>query len=152
MDRFAKIVTAFVWISTLLVSAFVLFYTELPFLSALLLLSIAFPYLFSPRDFVLIDNHLVIKKVLGKVKIPIEDIEEVKLLKKISGIRVFGSGGLYGYFGYFHLGHIGSVKMYAKRRNKLVLISCKSRRIVISPENPEEFVAELESRIKNVMY
>ncbi|RLI88695.1 MAG: hypothetical protein DRO98_02625 [Archaeoglobales archaeon] len=49
-------------------------------------------------------------------------------------------------YGYFHLRHIDSVKMYAKRRKELVLISCK--RIVISPENPEEFVAELESRIK----
>ena len=69
------------------------------------------------------------------------------MLEKVSGIRAFGSGGLYGYFGYFHFKHIGSVKMYAKRRSKLILVICVNKKFIISPENPEEFVAKLEKKI-----
>jgi hypothetical protein len=149
-DNLAKAMTLFVWVSTLSVSALVYFYTQLTLLPILLLISIAIPYLFSPRDFLITGKYLVIKKVFGEVKIPLEEIEEVKLLEKVKGIRTFGSGGLYGYFGYFHLHEIGSVKMYAARRSKLILIRCKNKKFVISPENPEEFIVELKKRVESV--
>jgi len=107
-------------------------------------------YAYTPKEVVLEDEQLVIKKVFGKVSISYSKIEEISYFKKLSWktIRLFGSGGLFGWFGIFHVPGIGEVWIYARRTRDFVFIKA-DRKYLISPENPQMFIAALKEKLKS---
>jgi hypothetical protein len=110
---------------------------------------IAITYVYTPKEIILENDRLVIKRVIGKVEIPYKQIREVSYLEKLKSkiIRLFGSGGLYGWFGIFYVSEIGKVHMYARRMSNFVLIKA-DKNYLLSPENPKEFVKNLKSLLK----
>ncbi|MDZ7657679.1 PH domain-containing protein [Fodinibius sp.] len=64
-------------------------------------------------------------------------------------VRTFGIGGLFGYVGYFRNSILKSYKAYVTHRNKTVVLTTKDGDIVISPDDPETFVASLKSILKD---
>lgn len=100
-----------------------------------------------PRQIVITDENLTIKGLFTKTIIDLTDIKSVTAL---SGpglhLRTFGIGGLFGYFGLFNGGERWSVTHMQKR----VAIDLEnSRRYVISPENPTEFIEVLRGKINH---
>ena len=60
------------------------------------------------------------------------------------GFRLFGVGGLFGYFGKFVYYKIGSVDLYSTNKSNQVLIRFSGhKQIVLSPENPEQFIRQI---------
>jgi hypothetical protein len=119
----------------------------LAFTLTLALFTITYAYV--PKEIILENDRLVIKRVIGKVDIPYKQIREVSYLEKLKSkiIRLFGSGGLYGWFGIFYVSGIGKVHMYARRMSNFVLIKA-DKNYLLSPENPKEFVKNLKSLLK----
>ncbi|AEA47701.1 PH domain-containing protein [Archaeoglobus veneficus] len=106
-------------------------------------------YAFSPKEVLLEDGGVVIKKVVGRVFIPYSSIKDVSYVEELSRrtIRLFGSGGLFGWYGIFRVPDIGVVRIYARRTKGLVLIKA-DRNYLIAPEDPQIFIEELKSRIR----
>ncbi|KIA83401.1 hypothetical protein OA84_07725 [Kaistella solincola] len=117
-------------------------------LSISLLLTVVFiavifiSYAFVPKRIALSSEQILIQNLFGAVVINLNEIKSVEELKKTGlNLRTFGVGGLFGYFGYFN----GRDVWYVTNIYKKVKITLKSGKIyMLSPENPETFVAEIQ--------
>ena len=110
-----------------------------------LLLIYFFIFAFRPINYILTTEKLIIHRPLSNVKInrdEIKSIEQIAKEKLGNTFRTFGVGGLFGYFGKFANTKLGSMTWYATRRDKAVLITTSdNKKILLTPDNPEEFVA-----------
>jgi hypothetical protein len=144
-------VTTIVISTLLLVSiifCFYLFVTDGALISliiALILLAIVVTaYAFSPQNYVVENNQLIIKRLIGSVVIPKSAIQDVTLISEdmIAGsLRTFGVGGLFGYFGKFSSSKMGIMTWYLKSMSKPVLIITSVEKILVSPDDTEGFIA-----------
>ena len=115
-----------------------------PFLAsgviALLAGGIVLPLLWAPRGYVVEANHVSVKRLIGEMRITVAD-EPKRWNWRWQGIRLWASGGLYGYFGYFAFRGVCRVHMHATNRHNFVLFSDdKSKKHVVSPDQPEKFI------------
>jgi hypothetical protein len=58
-------------------------------------------------------------------------------------LRTCGAGGLWGGFGWFWSRRVGTVLAYVSRSDGLVLVRMGERKLLLSPERPDEFVRAL---------
>lgn len=102
--------------------------------------------LFKPRYYNLNYEKLIINRTIGNVSIRKSGIKSVEIIdkEKLKGsIRTFGVGGLFGYFGKFYNSTFGAMTWYATKRSNYILIKTTSnKKIIITPNNPEDFVKE----------
>lgn len=105
----------------------------------------------APRSLYLIGNTLIIKRWVGRVTIPSEEITSVEVADKwvvLRSTRTMGNGGYFGYYGHYYNVHYGKFRMFATDTTNLYLIRTKRRNYVISCTN-KELIAELQNRIKS---
>jgi hypothetical protein len=119
------------------------------FTTAACLLVYGISYLFRPTGYTITSGELVIHRPIGKVRLKREEIKRVELVERnqVSGsIRTFGVGGLFGYYGHFANFNLGRMTWYATRRDHPVLVrTVLGKKIVLTPDNREAFVAELNA-------
>jgi hypothetical protein len=116
-------------------------------LSPLAVLALA--ALLAPRGYSIEASALRIERRLGSITIPLASIRRVEPLpaERLAGAwRVFGTAGLFGYFGRFRNRPLGSFRMYATRSDGYILVEA-DRPVVLTPDRPAEFVAELRRRL-----
>ena len=101
-------------------------------------------YGFIPKRIAISSDQILIKNIFGSIVINIMEIESFGKIEKLGlNIRTFGVGGLFGYFGRFNGGDL----WYVTNTHKKVKIILKSGKIyMISPENPDDFVNEIQQR------
>lgn len=103
-------------------------------------------YGYSPRKYVIDGKNIKIKRIFGDKLIPASEIKLVRLPvnNEINWpIRTFGNGGLFGYTGRYYTGKIGNMQWYCSRRSNYVIILREGRPpVIISPDLPNEFIAE----------
>ena len=121
----------------------------LPIYTAVALLLIYFiSYAFSPINYQLNNDTLIIHRLLSDVKIDRKQIKSVELLGKDEigwAIRTFGVGGLFGYYGKFANKKLGSMTWYATRKDRTVLVlTVENKKIILTPNEPEKFVADFK--------
>lgn len=106
------------------------------------------PLLWAPQGYALKGNMVIVRRRIGDVKIHAAKVSE-RWKWTWWGLRLFGSGGLYGYFGYFMFKGIGRVRMYATNRHNLVLlVDQKGSKVLVSPDDPENFVHRLGESLR----
>jgi len=77
-------------------------------------------------------------------------ILEVKLIDRNDlkfAIRTFGIGGVFSYSGTFTNKKLGSMTWYLTRKDSLVMLVTKMDKIVLSPDNCQEFYNEVTKMI-----
>ena len=101
-------------------------------------------YGFIPKRIAVSTDQILIKNLFGSVVINIKEIETLETLDKIGlNLRTAGVGGLFGYFGYFN----GKDVWYVTNTKKKVKMILNSGKVyMISPENPDDFVKEVQKR------
>lgn len=123
--------------------------TSAIFATAVCLLVYGISYLFRPTGYTVTPEELVIRRPIGNVRLKREEIRSVELVERnqVSGsIRTFGVGGLFGYYGHFANFNLGRMTWYATRRDHPVLVrTVLGRKIVLTPDNREDFVAALSA-------
>jgi len=106
-------------------------------------------YGFSTKDYQITPDEIIVRRLFGNVKIKRSEILSVEIKEKAqigSMIRTFGNGGLFGYWGKFSSSKLGSMTWYATRKNRIILIkTINKKRIVITPDEMEQFVADFNS-------
>jgi len=122
----------------------------IPICTTVVLLLIYFiAFAFRPISYQVSADKLAIHRLFWDVKINRDQIKSVELLdkEKISwSVRTFGVGGLFGYYGKFANKKIGSMTWYATRKDRTVLVkTMDNRKIILTPDEPEEFVANFNS-------
>lgn len=149
MDRTTRIITIIVFLFLLLFpfSTFLFDKPELVFIVTSFILmygAIFISYGFVPKRIAISYDQILIKNLFGSVIINSKEIETIGQIEK-EGInfRTFGIGGLFGYFGYFN----GRDVWYVTNPHKKVKILLESGKVyMISPENAEDFIKEVELR------
>ncbi len=112
-------------------------------------LVIALAYAYSPRGYAIEDGSIVIRRLRGGVRFPLESIRQARAAEagELDGcLRLWGSGGLFGYYGLFQNSKLGTMRWYVTNRNRAVVLLTDSKPVVISPENSEEFLAAVRAQ------
>jgi len=106
-------------------------------------------YGFSTKAYQLTPDEVIIRRLLGNVKIKRSEILSVEIIEKEQMgwlIRTFGVGGLFGYWGKFSSSKLGSMTWYATKKNRIILVkTINNKRIVITPDEMEQFVTDFNS-------
>ena len=97
-------------------------------------------YLYRPVHYVLDGEHLIIKRPLKDVKIPMNEIKDAFIVKKDSMMwteRAGGNGGLFGFYGNFK-NNLGLMTWYAtKLKNYVMIETIHSERIILTPDDTD---------------
>lgn len=149
MDETTKMITIIVLLF-LILFPFSSFFFEPPkpaisIVSFVLMYGVIFiSYGFIPKRIAVSTDQILIKNLFGSVVINIKEIETFGTLDKIGlNLRTAGVGGLFGYFGYFN----GKDVWYVTNTKKKVKMILNSGKVyMISPENPDDFVKEVQKR------
>ncbi len=108
-------------------------------------LAVGYVVVLQPRYIEVTQDQVLIHRVVGVVTINIDDIVQVNRKKTmLYDMRRFGSGGFCGNIGYFCSKDEGRYFAYVKDTRKMVYIQTTSRGYVISCEQPDQFIEELE--------
>jgi hypothetical protein len=93
--------------------------------------------------YILTDNELILqapKLIGGTKKIPLETVESVQRTLIPFGFRLFGAS-FYG--GYYYFPSVGRAFMVITNFRDGVLIKTTNANYVITPSNPDEFIAKI---------
>lgn len=113
------------------------------FTIAIIWVPLLFSYFFSPRYYNITDQNLIIHRFLGNTSLNRASIISAEMIESIKVSRNFGSGGLWGYWGSFSLQDKRIAFLYCTTLRNIVLIQTKDKTIIISPENPQQFLSKL---------
>jgi hypothetical protein len=102
---------------------------------------------FMVRGFVLAPGELRVERLGWQNRYALTEVVWVKIDPEAlrGSIRLWGSGGLFGFFGIFRNRQLGVYRAYGTDPKRAVIVKLNQRTIVVTPEHPERFVAELET-------
>ena len=107
---------------------------------------------FAPLRFILTEDTLIVKGLVGRVKIPYVEINEAQFKPEEWGLwklRFCASCGYLGWLGPSWDRKYGKFSMYVTNGRNLVVVKTKSGKMCwISPSRPEEFVGKLSEAKK----
>jgi hypothetical protein len=138
------------WLKTIIVSFipfmtfFILFFIcEIKLIFILFMLILWFVIivggiLYSPYKYLLSDTHLIIKRYLGNIKIPFEQIQDIHLFTAIDKkgfYKPFGAIGSFGTLGIFRSNIHKKLYFYTRRDSNWTLIITAKKKYVIAPND-----------------
>lgn len=143
-DLAAKIISSIV-VVVLLVSFIT---TRSALVGVIVLCILAFSYLYSPQSYEVSDGAILIKRLIGTVRVPLDSIRELRTGNAddfLACTRLWASGGLFGYFGLFKTRKLDKCKWYMTNRRNSVIIVASAMTAVISPNKVPGFLAAVRS-------
>ena len=143
-DRLTRFMSAFLCLAFLVL----IIATHSLALAILSLLIILVAYAYSPRGYVLEGRSIVVRRLVGQVRIALDDLREVRRVtaNDLRGcLRLWGSGGLFGYYGLFSSSQLGRFTQYATNRKNSVLLITGTKRFVVSPDDVDAFLASIRA-------
>lgn len=98
-------------------------------------------YLFAPQSYSIVENKIIIHRLMGNLVIHKAEVLSIAVLENYNEIdyRAMASGGLFGFFGVFVLKNGERATLYCSRLDHVAAIKTAHKNYVISPENPEKF-------------
>jgi Bacterial PH domain len=111
---------------------------------ALAIFGLGFAY--SPREYVVSNSSITVKRLVGDVFIPLEGMREARAITKddLRGcIRLWGSGGLFGYYGLFRTRALGICSWYVTNRSQAVVMRTAAKTVLFSPDDKDGFLLAL---------
>ena len=111
---------------------------------ALAIFGLGFAY--SPREYVVSNSSITVKRFVGDVRIPLEGVREARAITKddLRGcIRLWGSGGLFGYYGLFRTRALGTCSWYVTNRSQSVMVKTAAKTVLFSPDDKDGFLLAL---------
>jgi hypothetical protein len=143
-DRTTKIISTIVCLGLLAV----MFAVHSIALGCLSLFVMFLGYAYSPRRYALEGRAIVVTRLIGTVRIPLDDVREARkaTADDFRGcIRLWGSGGLFGYYGLFSTAKLGKSTWYVTDRSNAVVLITAAKTILVSPDVPDGFLAAVGS-------
>ncbi len=115
----------------------------------IMLLATGYAIYMSPNKVELTENFLVVHKLIGKVVIPLDIIDEARVYQTtMADVRVFGCGGFFGHTGLFKNKDIGKYTAYVGRyADTFLVVTSFGKKYVLSCENKEKIVDALNAKL-----
>ena len=145
-DTTTKIITAVVLV--ILVSADV--FTRSAIVAGLGALLFALAYAYSPRGYAIAGRSIMVKRLIGNVRIPLDAIREARSATRDdfrAALRLWGSGGLFGYYGVFQTAHLGKATWYVTNRSRAVVVVAGSKTTLFSPDDVAGFITAIHEAV-----
>ena len=91
------------------------------------------------------EGSLEVRRLGWRTRIDLAGLKSARFEPSVmcGSIRTCGNGGLYSFTGWYWNKKIGSYRAYATDLRQTVVLAFESRRIVVSPDDPEAFVRAL---------
>ena len=143
-DRTTKVISTVVFV----ILGLAAFATQSIMVAVLGVAVIAVSYAYSPRGYEVAQPYLIVRRLMGPVRIPLDDIRELRAATAddFRGcIRLWGNGGLFGYYGLFRTSKLGKCTWYVTNRGKAVVLITAAKTVVLSPDDVDRFVAAIRS-------
>jgi len=101
--------------------------------------------LFTVRSYAIEPNVLAIRRLLWTTRLPLAGLQSAELSPNVmcGSLRLFGNGGMFSITGLFRNRALGNYRAFVTDLTKTVVLRFPKRTVVVSPENPERFVAEI---------
>jgi hypothetical protein len=108
--------------------------------------------LFAVRGYVLTDRELLIQRLGWVNRWPLARLQSVTVDPQAmrGSLRLWGNGGLFAFCGWFRNRKLGIYRAFATDPQRSVVLRFGPRTIVITPDNPTEFVHAIQSRCPGV--
>lgn len=144
LDRTTKIISAVV----LVVLGFAVIATQNLAVAVLAAAVLVVSYAYSPRGYEIAERSIIVRRLIGPVRIPLDDIRELRAATRddFRGcIRLWGNGGFFGYYGLFRTSKLGKCTWYVTRRANAIVLITAAKTVVLSPDDIESFLAAIRS-------
>jgi len=101
---------------------------------------------YRPTGYGLSDGTLLVLRRAGDVVLPVGEITGARVDPQpfAGAIRVAGNGGLFGFWGRFRSQRLGPFTAYATRRDRGVVLDVAGRRVVLTPDEPDRLLADVQ--------
>ena len=101
--------------------------------------------LFTIRSFAIEPNMLAIQRLLWTTRLPLSGLQSAESVPGVmrGSLRLFGNGGMFSITGLYRNRTLGNYRAFVTDQTKTVVLRFPKRTVVVSPENPEQFVAEI---------
>jgi hypothetical protein len=116
-------------------------------LGALLLVA---TYTWSPRSYTVSERSIVVKRLIGTVRIPLDGIREARIATPDDFrdcLRLLGNGGLFGYYGQFSTARLGECTWYVTNQSNAVVVITRAGTTVFSPDDADGFLAAIQASV-----
>jgi hypothetical protein len=137
-------------ISAVLIAVFVVAFiiTKNGLIGVFELCIITLTYLYSPQSYEVSGHSILIKRLIGTVSLPLDNIRELRTgtaddFRRC--IRLWGNAGLFGYYGLFKTAKLGKCTWYVTNRGNSVIVVTGERTVVLSPNDVPGFLASVRS-------
>jgi hypothetical protein len=104
--------------------------------------------LFLIREYTIEPRELLIRRLLWTTRLPLAGLKSATFQPEAmrGSFRLFGNGGMFSFTGWYRNRALGTYRAFVTDLNKTLVLKFEKRTIVISPENPEQFIAEIGNR------
>jgi len=101
--------------------------------------------LFAIRGYAIEPNALAIRRLLWTTRLPLSGLQSAEAVPNVmrGSLRLFGNGGMFSITGLYRNRALGNYRAFVTDLKKTVVLRFPKRTVVVSPENPEQFVAEI---------
>lgn len=110
----------------------------------LVLICLLYVASYAPVRIELSDNILIIHRMLGATRIPIDSSSRCERYYPPFLMKVCGSGGFCGSLGWYRTTETGPFVSYVTDWHKAILIDAGTKKYMISCNNPDKLVADLD--------
>ena len=101
--------------------------------------------LFVIRGYIITRDTLFIQRFFWHSRIDLSDLRSYEIdPDAMKGSVRFGNGGLFCIAGFFRNGKLGNYRAYATDPKLAVVLKFSDKTVVVTPDNPEQFVAALK--------
>lgn len=103
--------------------------------------------LFVIRNYTITPTELLIRRLLWTTHLPLAGLKSATFQPKaMSGsLRLWGNGGMFSFTGWYRNSALGVYRAFVTDLNQTVVLRLATKTIVVSPENPERFAAQISS-------
>jgi hypothetical protein len=112
---------------------------------AILVLVLGITALFCVRGFTIDRSELSIRRLFWDTRFPLGDLRDAQAdpsaLK--GAVRAAGNGGFLAITGWFYSKRLGKFRAFVTDPARCVVLEFKNRKVVVSPDDPEGFIAAL---------
>lgn len=115
-------------------------------LAALPLIILIISVFFMVRGYQLLPGVLVIRRLGWRSTVDLRGLISVEVDPQAlcGSIRLFGNGGMFSFTGIFRNKKLGVYRVFANNLRNIVVLRLSGRVVVISPDQPEEFVRNIK--------
>ena len=101
--------------------------------------------LFTIRGYTFTPDVILVHRLLWSTTLPRAGLESARVEPDAMrrSLRTFGNGGAFSFTGFYYNKRLGSYRAFVTDPDRAVVLRYATRRVVLSPDMPEDFVHDL---------